>query len=115
MEVAHPGLSIHLSASLTAGNFPGAPCSDSWDEQVPRWQPRPSLVHGEEEAAAHTTSHWLALGTEMMAGTAVGISQAGLQRHQAQPGASGKKGRKGPLFSQIIPHDAACSRCGRKC
>lgn len=25
------------------------------------------------------------------------------------------RGRKGPLFSLIIPHDAACSWCSRKC
>lgn len=37
MEGAHPGLSIHQSASLTAGNFPGTLCSSSRDEQVPWW------------------------------------------------------------------------------
>lgn len=38
VEVAHPGLSVHLSASLTAGNFPGLPCPNSRDERLPWWQ-----------------------------------------------------------------------------
>lgn len=37
VEAAHPGLSVHLSASLTAGNFPGLPCPDSRDERLPWW------------------------------------------------------------------------------
>lgn len=37
MEVAHPRLSVHLSASLTAGTFPGVPCPDSRDKRVPWW------------------------------------------------------------------------------
>lgn len=100
IEMAHPGLSVHLPALLTAGNCPG----------VPRFlgQAGPTVAAMSISGAWQgRSSCWLALGMEVAADAAVGISWAGLQCCLVRPGASGTKGRKGPLFSQIISHDAA--------
>lgn len=67
---------------------------------------------GEQEADSHATSCWLAAGTAVTADVAVGISQPARQCHWGWPH---MRGRKGPLYSLIIPHDAACSWCSRKC
>lgn len=106
IDVNHPGLSVcllhwQLGTSLESHNpIPNGGNGSSGGSV------------GEEEADAHATSHWLPPGTEVTTDVAVGISQPGHQRRWGWPH---MRGRKEPLFSLIIPHDAACSWCSRKC